>query len=418
MQRLGVPTVCDPQGPPPGTWTGLSVGWVSPIWLSAMVARGDHRLGHGAPWSAQRLGTLGVTTGQAGRRGECPDARRASGRRRVSDATRWAAWAAALQQPPVRVEALAPARGSGDRPSASVYATGSAGGLLQGGHRTAQRPDVPPGTVLQAVRAPWGMPLATAGGSGARAAAPLSRPWMARVQARVGRPGRFSVGDGKRASRDPRARSAAAGDVSWCPRPQGPRAAGACAAARAAVCQGAQVLSSVMRAGPPGQPAGIAAGDAYPVARRPQGNGTGASGPERRCVGRAVTPAPAAEAVLRARVAQALARLEARNPRGRGHKRCETGSACWPAGVALVQRDGVAHLVWVRLPPPVTSRPVRADRGQPARGDSDPQATGAVGGAAAALGTTLGRVGGRVDGPHHPRASLSRAPAVLASRRA
>ena len=48
---------------------------------------------------------------------------------------------------------------------------------------------------------------------------------------------------------------------------------------------------------------------------------------ERRLVGRSVRHAPAAEAALRARVAKALAQIEARNLRGRGKKRFETVSA-------------------------------------------------------------------------------------------
>jgi len=98
-------------------------------------------------------------------------------------------------------------------------------------------------------------------------------------------------------------------------------------------------------------------------------------GPERRVVGRAGRPAHAAEVALRARVAQALAQIEALNQRGRGKKRFETVSALRQAVVALIQRDGVDDLVWFRVPPPVTSRPVRAYRAQPARVDHDHDAT-------------------------------------------
>jgi hypothetical protein len=51
---------------------------------------------------------------------------------------------------------------------------------------------------------------------------------------------------------------------------------------------------------------------------RLKGAGQGESGTERRVVVRSGRQAPAAEAALRTRVAQALAQLEARNQRGAG----------------------------------------------------------------------------------------------------
>jgi hypothetical protein len=134
----------------------------------------------------------------------------------------------------------------------------------------------------------------------------------------MGRHGRLDVGDGQRASQDPRARSAAAGDCSLCPLPQGQLHEGECDAALAAVGQGARVLSAVVRDGLQGQPAVSAEGDASPVAMRLKGAGQGESGTERRVVVRSGRQAPAAEAALRTRVAQALAQLEARNQRGAG----------------------------------------------------------------------------------------------------
>ena len=47
MQRMHLPTVIDHHFPTQGNWQGLSLGWVSTIWLSAILSRGDHRLGPG-----------------------------------------------------------------------------------------------------------------------------------------------------------------------------------------------------------------------------------------------------------------------------------------------------------------------------------------------------------------------------------
>jgi hypothetical protein len=64
---------------------------------------------------------------------------------------------------------------------------------------------------------------------------------------------------------------------------------------------------------------------------------------------RSVRHAQAAEAALRARVAKAMAQIEALNQRGRGKKRVEEVSTLRQAVVAIVQRYGVENLVWFRL---------------------------------------------------------------------
>src|SRR5439155_17894770 len=159
-----------------------------------------------------------------------------------------------------------------------------------------------------------------------------------------------------------------------------------------------------------------AEGAASPVAlRQPVGEPV-PHGPARRVVGRSGRPAHAAAVARRARVAQALAQIEALNQRGRGKKRCETVSALRQAVVAIVQRYGVEHLVWFRLTRHVPSRPVRAYRGQPARLDHDRHATIEVRVDEAALEATIGRLGWRVYGTNQPMASLSLAQAVLAYR--
>src|SRR5438874_9860805 len=79
MQRMGLPTLFDAHFPIHGNWQGLSLGWVSTIWLSSILSRGDHRLVHVEPWVANRLFTLQTVTGQAVERldfrrsaGKCP----------------------------------------------------------------------------------------------------------------------------------------------------------------------------------------------------------------------------------------------------------------------------------------------------------------------------------------------------------
>jgi len=144
---------------------------------------------HVEPWVAKRLGTLGVTTGQAVTRVDFTDDRLEVVLRRLSHAARWGALESALNQHTVRVYDLLTQRVHGDSPSASADATVSEGGLFQFGPSKDDRPDLPQVKVMQAVLDPLGMPLATDVVSGERADDPLSLPCIERVQARLGRRG-------------------------------------------------------------------------------------------------------------------------------------------------------------------------------------------------------------------------------------
>jgi transposase len=349
MQRMGLPTLLDAHFPIHGNWQGLSVGWVSTIWLSSLLSRGDHRLVHVEPWVVQRLWTLGATTGQAVKRVDFTDDRLEIVLRRLSDDTRWAAFEAALNQHTVRVYDLSPARVHVDSTSASAYATVTERGLFQFGHSKDDRPDLPQVKVMQAVLDPLGMPLATDVVSGEHADDPLYVPCIARVQASVGRRGLLYVGDCKMAARETRAFITAAGDFYLCPLPQVQLAEGELAAALEAVWQGERTLIPVFRERPDGTSELIAEGYEYPVPMSQAVGGEVQSWTERRLLVRSVRHAQAAEAALRARVAKAMAQIEALNQRGRGKKRVEEVAALRQAVVAIVQRYGVENLLWFRL---------------------------------------------------------------------
>src|SRR5919202_6586405 len=266
MPRMGLPTLFDTHFPTHGTWTGLSLGWVSTIWLSSILSRGDHRLVPVEPWVAKRLWTRGTTTGQVVTRLDCTDDRLAIVLRCLGDDTRWAAFESALNQHTVRVYDLSTERVHVDSTSASAYATVSDGGLFQFGHSKDARPDLPQIKVMQAVLDPLGMPLATDVVSGERADDPLYMPCIARVQASLGRHGLLYVGDCKMASRETRARIAAAGDFYLCPLPQVQLAEGEFDAALKVVWQGEQALRPVMREGQKGELEVVAEGYEYPMA--------------------------------------------------------------------------------------------------------------------------------------------------------
>src|SRR6476620_7777747 len=95
MQRMHLPALIDQHFPSHCNWQGLSLGWVTTIWLSSILSRGDHRLVHVEPWVGTRLWTLGATTGQAVKRIDFTDDRLEIVLRRLSDDMRWAAFESA-----------------------------------------------------------------------------------------------------------------------------------------------------------------------------------------------------------------------------------------------------------------------------------------------------------------------------------
>ena len=416
MQRMGLPALCDHPFPPHGNWQGLTLGWVSTIWLSSILSQGDHRMVHVEPWVSTRLATLGALTGQAVKRGDFTDDRLEIVLQRLNHDERWSAFESALNQQTVRVYDLSTERVHVDSTSASVYTTVSEGGLFQFGHSKDHRPDLPQVKVMQAVLDPLGMPLATDVVSGERADDPLYLPCIERVRASLDRRGLLYVGDAKMAARQTRATIAAAGDFYLCPLAGIHQFEGELDAALEPVWRGEQELTSVRRDNAQGEPELIAEGYEYPVTMSHPLGEHDYTWEERCLVVRSRRHAQAAEAALRARVAQASEQIEALNQRGRGKKRFETMAALRRAVVAILQRHEGVDFIRFRLHPHVEERSVRAYRGQSARVEKVRDTTVEVEVDEGALEEAMRRLGWRLYGTNQGVEHLSLAQAVLAYR--
>ena len=416
MQRMHLPALLDQHFPAHGNWQGLSLGWVTTIWLSAILSRGDHRLVHVEPWVGTRLWTLRTATGQGVERLDFTDDRLEIVLRRLSDDTRWSELESTLNQYTVRVYDLVTDRVHVDSTSASAYVSVTEEGLFQFGHSKDHRPDLPQVKVMQAVLDPLAMPVATDVVSGARADDPLYIPCIARVQASLGRRGLLYVGDCKMASRETRAFIASEGDFYLCPLPQVQLAPGELEAVLEAVWRGEQALVPVVRTHPEGEPELIAEGCERQVPMSLEVAGQGRRWLERRLVVRSLRQAQAAEAALRARVATAQAQVEALNQRGRGRKCFADIRAIRQAAHEIVRRYGVADFLWLRFHQESTTHTVRAYRGRAARVEEERHAKVEVRVDEPVLETAVRRLGWRVYGTNQPRAQLSLAQAVLAYR--
>jgi transposase len=416
MQQMDLPTLIDTHFPAHGNWYGLSLGWVSTIWLSSILSRGDHRLSHVEPWVANRLFTLQTVSGQDLERLDFTDDRLEIVLRRLSDDARWAQFESSLTQHTVRVYDLSTERIHVDSTTASAYASVSPEGLFQFGHSKDYRPDLPQVKVMQAVLDPLGMPLATDVVSGERADDPLYIPCIQRVQNSLGRSSLLFVGDCKMAAHDTRAFIALAGDYYLCPLPQVQLSGGELEEALEPVWSGEQALSEVFRAPEPGDPKLIAQGYEREIPMSVEVEGQRREWTERRLVVRSLRHAQAAEAALRARVVKAKTQVEALNRRGRGRKRFEEIEPLRQAVNEIVQRHRVEDFLWLRYDQHTTTRQVRAYRGRPAYVKEEGQATVEVRVDEEALESAVRRLGWRMYSTNQPVEQLSLEQAVLAYR--
>jgi transposase len=87
MKQMDLPTLIDTHFPAHSNWYGLSMGWISTIWLSSIVSQGDHRLSHVEPWVANRLWTLQTASEQEAERLDFTDDRLEIVLRHLSNAT-------------------------------------------------------------------------------------------------------------------------------------------------------------------------------------------------------------------------------------------------------------------------------------------------------------------------------------------
>jgi len=110
MQRMELPTLIDHHFPTHGNGKGLSLGWVSTLWLSSILSQGDHRLTHIEPWVDNRLWTLETASDQDVDRLDFTDDRLEIVLRHLSDDARWAQFENALNQHTIRVYDLSTER--------------------------------------------------------------------------------------------------------------------------------------------------------------------------------------------------------------------------------------------------------------------------------------------------------------------
>lgn len=372
FQRLDLPATLDRHFPAPPHWKGpLTPGEVLAVWLLFVVSHGDHCLNHVQPWVAQHQGVLSALLGKPVAPTDAHDDRLADWLTRLSRGGAFAALERDLNAHTVRVYQLPTDVVRIDATTANAYADVlSEQGLLQFGH-SKDDPGRPQFKIAAAVLDPLGLPLATAVVPGNATDDPLYVPAIQAVHQALGVGGRTYVGDCKMAALATRAFVAAGGDFYLCPLSENQLTRAERRALLQPVWGGTQALQPVWRPGRDGRPDELVAeGFAVDVALTATVGKQDVRWTERRWLVRSQAYAQAQEAALERRLAKAAAALRDLPTRKQGKKQLFHADLVRAAD-AVVAREGVAGLLRYPAQARLTTRPVRAYRGRPARQETD-----------------------------------------------
>jgi transposase len=416
LERMGLQPLLDAHVPTHGNWVGLSLGWVTVIWLTHILSEANHRLNHVEAWAEKRLHTLRGCTGPRVHPLAVSDDHLAAILEAFSEDERWSVVESTLNQHLLRVDDLQPERVRLDSTTASGYWSVTEDGLFQFGHSKDHRPDLPQVKVMLSALDPLGMPVATDVVAGQRADDPLYVPAITRVREGLKRCGLLYVGDCKMGALETRAFLQAGGDYYLGPLSELQVPPTVLAAYLAPVWRGEQVLTPIARVQANGEQELIAEG----FERLEPLTAVVAAAPitwaERRLVIRSHQLAQAGERALRARLAKAQAAIAALNDRRRGKRRVTELPALQEVVAAIVARYQVQGLLQVSYEAQVRQWPVRryGDRPATVRVEQGRHVTASVD--QEAVEAAVRQLGWRVYATTQPADQLPLAQAVVAYR--
>ena len=418
VARMGVQPLLDTHFPTHGNWQGLSLGWVTAIWLTHIVSQADHRLNHVEPWAEKRLHMLRGCSGQPLHPLDVSDDRLALVLQALSDDAHWSTFESALTQQLVRVYALRPERVRLDSTTASGSWAVTPEGLFQFGHSKDHRPDLPQVKVMLSTLDPLGLPLATTVVPGHHADDPLYIPAVKQVRASLGQRGLLYVGDCKMAALETRAFLHAGQDFYLCPLSALQVPADLLEVYLAPIWTGQQDVTPIYHHRTAGDREQIAEGSEVQEPLPAVVAGERCTWTERRLVIRSLAQARTAELALRARLAQAQTALAALQIRRQGKPRCTELPAVREAAEAILARYRVQGLLRLHYEEHVCERPVRRYGLRPAtvRIEREVRVTAVID--HDAVTAAVQRLGWRVYATNHPTDHFTLTQAVLAYRSA
>jgi len=196
MKQIGLPEIINQYLPRHGKEKGLDWGWVTVIWLSYILSRGDHRKVKVRDWVDQRSYTLETVCGLDLKETDFTDDRLGILLRRLSQTETWSRIETHLSQESIRVYSLPTQQIRIDATTNSGYHQVSEEGLFQFG-KSKDDPNLPQIKTMMASLDPLGMPLATLVVSGENADDGLYLPAFEQVTSTLNEPELLCVGDCK-----------------------------------------------------------------------------------------------------------------------------------------------------------------------------------------------------------------------------
>jgi transposase len=417
LGRIGLQALLEEHFATHGNGVGLSLGWVSVLWLTPILSEADHRLNHVKPWAVQRLHTLREGTGPPVHPWDVSDDRLATVLEALSDDTRWNVFEGVLNQHVLRVYDWQPACVRLDSTTASGHGRVTEDGLFPFGPSKDHRPDLPQVKVMLSALDPLGMPVATDVVSGQRADDPLYRPAITRVREGLGRCGLLYVGDGQRGALETRAFIHAGGDDYLCPLSEVQRPPAVLAGYLAPAGAETQALAMIHRLPQEGVPELMAEGFEFLEPMTAEVAGKPHSWLERRLVIPSFQLAQAGERGWRARLAKAQAAIADISERHRGQRRYPDPSALRVAVDTILARYRVHGLLHVRYKEQGWERPRRRYGGRAATVPMEWAVQVTVSLNEEARAEAVRQLGWRVYVTTQPPEQLSLQEAVLAYRR-
>src|SRR5579859_1170201 len=101
--KMGIPELLDDYFKPHGNWEGISLGWMTVVWLAHILSEGDHRMNQVQTWVADRIRTLSICTGQVMHDHSWSDDRLALVLDALSETEQWQQFETALNRRILRV---------------------------------------------------------------------------------------------------------------------------------------------------------------------------------------------------------------------------------------------------------------------------------------------------------------------------
>jgi len=352
LKRMRVAELLDKHFPTNGNWTGLSLGWVTVVWLTFIISEGDHRLSHLEPWVREHQRTLRRCLGRKVVLRDCTDDRLATVLDYLSVGERWVEFECELNQSVIRVYDLKGRIARVDTTTTSAFV--STEGMFQFGHSKDHRPDLPQLKISMSVLDPLGLPLTTTVVAGNTADDPLYVPEIAKVRQIARMTGLTYVGDCKMAALATRAEIVAHQDYYLCPLSAKQMPEAELDRLLEPVFSGDLKPAEIRLPNADGQidetDDAVAIGFEYTVEQSaPDSSGQMRRWQERRLVVRSLAFAQAQEKSLRERVARAVTEINALDERKKGKTPLPDEAAALGAAEAIITKHRIAGLVKVSV---------------------------------------------------------------------